>query len=137
MSQLTEELIIEDQTYTLKTALGWYETQQIDQTGFQLFADGKSVSEADDIASIPMLEIRLDSAGAMLKRLTTWLVGYKAIEAMKIAPSHIPIIMARIAELEAAQAEAVKALSDVHPLTAGKSKPKTIEPSLSESSVTR
>ncbi len=116
MSRLTEDLIIGEYTYTLKTTLGWYDMQVIEQSGIRLFADGKSVSNADDIASIPMLEIKIDSAEATLRRLTTWLVGYKPIEVLKINPAHVPVLLARIAQLEEAQAEAVKALSDDHPL---------------------
>ena len=137
---LTEELEIDGTNYILKTALGWYEMQQIEQSQFRLFADGKSVSEADNIATIPLLEIRLDTADATLKRLTTWLVaaggrGYKPIEAMKIPPAHVPVLLARIEELEAAQAAEVKALADAHPLTAGRAaKPAlpAIEKSLKE-----
>ena len=118
---LTEDLTIGDTTYTLKTALGWYEMQQIEQSQFRLFADGKSVSEADDIASIPSLEIRLDTADANLKRLSTWLVtadgrGYKPIDVLKISPAHVLVLLVRIEELEAAQAAEVKALADDHPL---------------------
>ena len=116
MSQLTEELTIGNTTYTLKTALGWYETQQIEQSQFRLFADGKAVSQADDIADIPLLEIRPDTADATLKRLSLWLVDYKPIEVKKINPAHVPVLLARIEELEAAQAAEVKALSDQHPL---------------------
>ena len=130
---LTEEISIGSVTYTLKTRLGWYESQQIEQAGFRLYADGKSVSEADDIAAIPLLEIKIDTADANLKRLCMWLVGeggrgLKPIDAMKIDPAHVPVLLARIEELEAEQAEEVKALSDAHPLMlkrAAKAKAKT------------
>lgn len=121
MSQLTETLLIGLTTYTLKTRLGWYEMQTIEQAQFRLFADGKAVTEADDLAQIPLIEIKLDTADANLKRLCAWLVGeggrtYKPIDALKINPGHVPVLLARIAELEAEQAAEVKALADDHPL---------------------
>lgn len=116
MSQLTEDLTIGDKTYTLKTMLGWYEMQQIEQAQFRLFADGKAVSQADDLADIPLLEIRPDTADATLKRLSLWLVDYKPIEVKKINPAHVPVLLARIEELEESQAAEVKALADSHPL---------------------
>ena len=129
---LTEEISIGSVTYTLKTRLGWYESQQIEQAGFRLYADGKSVSEADDIAAIPLLEIKLDTADANLKRLCTWLVGeggrgLKPIDAMKIEPPHVPVLLARIEELEAEQAAEVKALSDQHPLMVKRAAAKTVK----------
>lgn len=118
---LTEDLPIGNTIYTLKTALGWYEMQQIEQAGVRMFADGKAVKESDDIADIPLLELRLDTAEATLRRLSTWLVDsggrdYKPIEAKQINPAHVPVLLARIEELEAAQAAEVKALADSHPL---------------------
>lgn len=136
---LTEDIQIGFTTYTLKTALGWYEMQQIEQAGVRMFADGKAVKESDDIADIPLLELRLDTAEATLRRLSTWLVGsggrdYKPIEAKQINPAHVPVLLARIEELEAAQAAEVKALADSHPLMvrrAAEKAPKT-PPQISE-----
>ena len=117
---MTEDLQIGDTTYTLKTALGWYDSQQIEQSQFRLFADGKAVSQADDIAAIEQIEIVLNTADANLKRLCLWLDNggrnFKAVEVMKFPPQHVPIILARIEQLEQAQAEEIKALADDHPL---------------------
>ena len=114
---LTEELTIQDQTYTLKQRLGWYEQQRIEQAGISLYVDGQTISQIQDVADLPEVEMRPDLAEQNYRRLCTRLVGYKPSEVKHINPAHVPILLARVTQLEQEQEAEIKALTDEHPLT--------------------
>ncbi len=114
---LTEELVIQDQTYTLKQRLGWYEQQRIEQAGISLYVDGQTISQIQDVADLPEVEMRPDLAEQNYRRLCMRLVGYKPSEVKHIHPAHVPILLARVTQLEQEQEAEIKALTDEHPLT--------------------
>jgi hypothetical protein len=119
---MTEEITIGDTTYTLKTRLGWLEQQRIDQSAIKLYADGQTVSDAEDVRDLPEVEIRINSADQNYLRLCLRLVGLKPIEIKNLPPYHVPILIERVTQLEAEEKAQVAELSEQHPLLQTKSR---------------
>lgn len=113
---MTESITIGGETYEIKTRLGWLEQRRIDEAGYRLYTDGKTISKADSIDDLPEVQIVIDAAEKDYKRLCARLVGYKPIEVQKINPAHVVVLLARIAELEAEAAREIAALNDASPL---------------------
>jgi len=115
MSDNTETVEVGGVEYTLRTRLGWYEQEKVDGKAFRMFAEGKALNEADDLADLKQIEIVMNTADHTLARLQARLVmNRNKIKA--IPPSHVPILVARIEELETEQEREVRELQVGNPI---------------------
>lgn len=105
----TEELTIEGQTYRLRTRLGWYDLKKVSDKAFQMFAEGKALTEADDLGEIKLVQISPNSADHDLARLRARLIGMNRNKIMAIPSPHVAILIEAIEgyeeEQEAEEAE--------------------------------
>ena len=118
MSNFTEELVIEGQSYTLKTRLGWMERRRIEDRAFKVFVAGSQIDDvrggARDFSDIESVEIRLQTADHDLARLCARL-DMKPKDTLAIPALHAELLLARIAEIEKEEKAEIEALKPGNP----------------------
>lgn len=110
-----QELNIEDATYRLRTRLGWYDLKKVSDKAFQMFAEGKALTEADDLGEIKLVQIAANSADHDLARLKARLVGMNRNKILDIPSPHVAVLIGAIEKYEQEQEAEETALTEGNP----------------------
>lgn len=109
------EITIEETEYKVRTRLGWYELAQVGDKAFQMFTDGRALTDADDLADVKQIQIVNNSAEHNLARLRTRLVGINRNKIRGLPPAHVTVLIAAIEVYEEEQEAEEQALTEGNP----------------------
>jgi hypothetical protein len=116
MSDNTITVEIGETTYTLRRRLGWYDQGKIDEREFRMFVNGKDLARVDEnLENLEEIEIRMTTTDRDLSRLQARLVGMGTSKIKAIPPSHVPILLEKIEELEREADAEVRELREGNP----------------------
>ena len=113
--EYVEELTIEGITYQLRTRLGWYDLQEVEDKAFQMFTDGRALTDADDLVDVKEVKIVGNTAKHNLARLQTRLIGVNRNKLKALPSAHVPVLIAKIETYEEEQAAEEEALQEGNP----------------------
>ncbi|MCK4958042.1 MAG: hypothetical protein KAT00_01550 [Planctomycetes bacterium] len=113
--EYVEELTIEGVTYQLRTRLGWYDLQAVEDKAFRMFTDGRALTDADDLADVKQIQIVNNTAEHNLARLQARLIGVNRNKLKALPPAHVPILIAKIETYEEEQEAEEEALREGNP----------------------
>jgi hypothetical protein len=116
MNNNTTTVEIEGTEYQLRQRLSWYEQEKIDEKEFRMFVGGRALSQTDNLAELDEIEIRMNTADHNLARLQARLVGLSAGKIRGLPPHHVPILLAKIDELEQEENSEVRELREGNPI---------------------
>jgi len=119
-------------TYEIKTRLGWFEAQRVDQAGESILIemDGEMFSSIEDARrvitdrhdagetpGVLKFELRLDHAQKNLERLKCRMVGLNIRQIMGIPAAHVAQLLHRIEAIEEAEKVAIREVLEGNPTT--------------------
>lgn len=106
----TEEIVIDGDSYTIKTMLTAFERDQTrPEQSYKIQMPYGKLENRDNIRPDDMVDVVLDTAVANLRKLKVWLVDWSHPEKLnaqslrRLPPRHAQMLLDRIEELEEEQ----------------------------------